>query len=632
MQEWLCDNRLEVTTNISIALRNHERSYAEWFKHVDDNTAPDELAVYCLSRKIGVHTCVFNKSFIWTTLANYLTQTDEEIMELCGVILVFLGPNTYGILRKIRRPNPSNKSSTTPAPVVSKIKNKKVTCRSSGAASRAGRSKSRGSKTTNKKRSETLSESRERTYGITPTVKTTRSRSGSLRPIDYLSLNDGLDDCVEPPSPKKRKRTTHRPKSGPSASRIAAQEQITSPHPKTKPNVSSLSAVPPPTPSETTAMDHSSLLNSKVTEFTNTSAFSAVPSGTEQNQSLTGIPPYSQAVQDILPDLVVNTQNLDSTVMTEEELAAADTLLTLIEPRDDTQDEDDDDNALLMPIVGPSNIVDAAPVPLELNHLDVDRAIANIVETEEVQKIADIDNMVPTTVEQQTSESTKPAQADDTSEDTIPYTVEDNQTMEPDNDNSKIGSSPKRVFDIKTHGLKKKCDNKRTYKCTVCGSEKTSVQKVNEHHLRRHKPLVCTICGRMFSLAMSLARHMYDHEERRHQCETCSSSFHFESELKAHNILHRKNPAFQCMYRNCGKWFRRKWELTVHVSKHDGRQFKCDSCDFTTNLEKQLKEHQIKHSDDCRFVCKLCDKGFHYRSGLKRHRDKVHKEQNKKTK
>ena len=101
LQEWLCDNRLEITTNISIALRNHERSYAEWFKQVDDNTAPDELALYCLSRKIGVHTCVFNKRFIWTTLANYLTQTDEEIMELCGVILVFLGPNTYGVLRNI---------------------------------------------------------------------------------------------------------------------------------------------------------------------------------------------------------------------------------------------------------------------------------------------------------------------------------------------------------------------------------------------------------------------------------------------------------------------------------------------------------------------------------------------------
>ena len=29
LQEWLCDNRLEVTECISIALRNHEHSYAK---------------------------------------------------------------------------------------------------------------------------------------------------------------------------------------------------------------------------------------------------------------------------------------------------------------------------------------------------------------------------------------------------------------------------------------------------------------------------------------------------------------------------------------------------------------------------------------------------------------------------
>ena len=63
LQEWLCDNHNEITQCIGIALHNHERSYAEWFKYVDDRSGPDELALYCLSRKHGVHTAVFNKSF-----------------------------------------------------------------------------------------------------------------------------------------------------------------------------------------------------------------------------------------------------------------------------------------------------------------------------------------------------------------------------------------------------------------------------------------------------------------------------------------------------------------------------------------------------------------------------------------
>ena len=38
LQEWLCDNRNEITQCIGIALHNHERSYAEWFKYVDDRS------------------------------------------------------------------------------------------------------------------------------------------------------------------------------------------------------------------------------------------------------------------------------------------------------------------------------------------------------------------------------------------------------------------------------------------------------------------------------------------------------------------------------------------------------------------------------------------------------------------
>ena len=64
LQEWLCDNRHEITQCIGIALRNHERTYAEWFKYVDDKSGPDELALYCLSRKHGVHMTIFNKSYV----------------------------------------------------------------------------------------------------------------------------------------------------------------------------------------------------------------------------------------------------------------------------------------------------------------------------------------------------------------------------------------------------------------------------------------------------------------------------------------------------------------------------------------------------------------------------------------
>ena len=106
LQEWLCDNRNEITQCIGIALRNHEKSYAEWFRYVDSRSGPDELALYCLLRKYGIQTAFYNKSYVWTTLADHVLRSDKEIYSLCGVNLVFLDETTYGIIKNIGVPNP----------------------------------------------------------------------------------------------------------------------------------------------------------------------------------------------------------------------------------------------------------------------------------------------------------------------------------------------------------------------------------------------------------------------------------------------------------------------------------------------------------------------------------------------
>ena len=202
MQEWLCDNRHEVTQCIGIALRNHELSYAEWFKFVDNSSGPDELALYSLSRKYGIHTSVYNKSYVWTTLMNHFSRSDEEIFGLSGVNLVYLGPTKYGIIHDIHVPQTG--SILAPPKSSSKWAGK-VTCRNS----------SRGRKSTNQvkdntgrrggghgRRPQTLSESRRANYGISMTNITTRKVCSSRQQIDYVSLNDGYED-EEPVVTKK---------------------------------------------------------------------------------------------------------------------------------------------------------------------------------------------------------------------------------------------------------------------------------------------------------------------------------------------------------------------------------------------------------------------------------------------
>ena len=59
--------------------------YAEWFKYVDDCSGQDELSLYCLSQKYGVHTSVYNKSYVWRTLSNHIMLSDTEIFKCSGV-------------------------------------------------------------------------------------------------------------------------------------------------------------------------------------------------------------------------------------------------------------------------------------------------------------------------------------------------------------------------------------------------------------------------------------------------------------------------------------------------------------------------------------------------------------------
>ena len=163
MQEWLCDNRHQITECISIALRNHEFTYAEWLKYVDAQSGPDELALYSLARKYSIHTSVYNKSYVWTTLMNHISRTDEEIFKLSSVNLVYLGPTVYGIIREIRAPQPGTVVLKPGPPTNSSKCSGKTMCRDSSRSggrkySNKARRNTEVQRDTNKDRPKTLSE------------------------------------------------------------------------------------------------------------------------------------------------------------------------------------------------------------------------------------------------------------------------------------------------------------------------------------------------------------------------------------------------------------------------------------------------------------------------------------------
>ena len=607
-QEWLCDNRNEITQCIGIALRNHEKSYAEWFRYVDSHSGPDELALYGLSRKHGIHTAVFNKGYVWTTLADHVLRSDEEIISLCDVNLLFLDETTYGILRKIQAPNPTTTKQKTP---VGKPRQKasKKTCREPARNKNNRPITEQPAKTLRArgKRARTLSESRQVSFGIQAPPTVNRPLRQNRSSSDYLTLNDGLEED-ELSSPRCKKKPTYRPGSGPSATRQAASKHTISPEVKTTDKEKPKAALP------------------AIPSLPAVQILPVVP-GTSQgksdqsNKPLTGVP---ATTDDQLPDLVLAHDDPDvsqatGAVSTEEEIDAAETLLSLGEVRNDTLDHDDE-NAVLMPIGGPNVTVDVAPEPIRLDQVNVDKAIAELIQNDQNDQNDEHDQ--PDQADKITDpkgakKSTPPADADrdDTAEDRP-------------NSDGKDNEPPSRGrLETKTYALKKKVETrKRTFKCSKCNVTKKTVKELNIHHEECHNPQICRVCSKLFKLASSLARHMYEHNKPKFSCDQCDYMCQFESELTTHKIVHRKNPSHQCMKANCGRWFMRKWDLTLHLQKYEGVRHNCDydGCSFYADTKKQLKEHCKKHSDDHQHICTHCGKGFKYRSGLKRHRDSDH--------
>ena len=212
---------------------------------------------------------------------------------------------------------------------------------------------------------------------------------------------------------------------------------------------------------------------------------------------------------------------------TVEDLEAANTLLSLGDSLEDTLEEDDD-NTLLMPIRGANNPEDKAPQPIRLDQNSVDNTIAELVETEELEKSTEKEITNPSvTLQAPTDQLQSPT---DSPPDVQPPDV---------SANTKKGSLITKMYVLKKPKVK------RSFKCSECNMVKQTIQKLNEHHREKHNPQMCGICNRTFELASSLTRHMYEHEDKRFKCDSCDYSSHFASELEVHKIVHRTNPSHQ---------------------------------------------------------------------------------------
>ena len=395
-----------------------------------------------------------------------------------------------------------------------------------------------------------------------------------------------------------------------------------------------------------------------------------------------GVPEFED--NSVLPDLsrsreVTTDDVLNQTqepISTEEELDAADMLLSLSNVRDDFNlgVNNIDDNSLLMPIGGQSTIEDVAPEPIRLGQVDVDEGIARMLAVEEQEQLEGATKIVedshsslnalpgvPTrgllSISTPNTEPGTDSVTEATSANLLGIQNSSNSPKQTDTQQDSIESStggqpatnaedvhkgahPKiytedstdvvtkkgshGAFKSQLYGLRHSTLKDRSYRCKICGTTKRSMENLNDHHRQKHGKQQCEVCGKKFVLATPLTHHMYSHFPRKFYCNKCDFHCCFQSELDSHKISHWEKPSYQCMYPKCGRWFKCKGELTLHVEIHNKLWYDCSKCDFSTKLVKYLKEHEKSHKKELPYSCDLCGQRFLWRSGVKRHKEKDH--------
>ena len=259
-----------------------------------------------------------------------------------------------------------------------------------------------------------------------------------------------------------------------------------------------------------------------------------------------------------------------------------------------------------MPIDRPSRSIDVNPVKVKLSTDDISQAIEQLPLESRLQAATQMTH----------------ADANENSPKTDPRPTS-NQ------DNNPPTSPMKGKLKVKNYSLKKSRQSNRTYRCQKCGCKKGSVHDLDEHHRCSHPPLMCSECNKLFNVPSTFQLHMYDHQKKKKiPCEMCGQAFSFQGQLDQHKIVHQTIKTHKCMAKDCGRWFMRKADLTVHAETHNKKEYKCDKCkSFSTRLHKYWKEHMKGHEAVLPYACSVCEKYFLYQQQVSRHKAKDHKDQ-----
>ncbi|XP_040177975.1 zinc finger protein 629-like [Rana temporaria] len=102
----------------------------------------------------------------------------------------------------------------------------------------------------------------------------------------------------------------------------------------------------------------------------------------------------------------------------------------------------------------------------------------------------------------------------------------------------------------------------------------------------------CLGCGKSFRTKSELQIHLRSHTSVTFNCSECGKSFKKESELLTHQRIH----TYSCS--ECGKPFSKKRNLIRHMKSHSSeRLFPCSECEKCFTRKDNLLRHETTHTD-----------------------------------